>query len=182
RRPHPARVAEVAGAVRPGPPDEAGRRDPLQHPPRWRHRRHGPARQRRSHRDPHAGQHGAVRTEPTGGHAAREEGARADPGRYASRGPEYPGLWAAGDCAAIRDAGTGEFCPPTAQHATRQAATVAHNIAASLRGTPQKAFAFTALGKMGSLGRRSAVAEIFGGKVSGFLAWGLWGWIHMIEL
>ena len=96
--------------------------------------------------------------------------------------PEYPGLWAAGDCAAIRDVGTGEFCPPTAQHATRQAATVAHNIAASLRGTPRKAFAFTALGKMGSLGRRSAVAEIFGVKVSGFLAWWLWRTIYLMKL
>jgi NADH dehydrogenase len=96
--------------------------------------------------------------------------------------PESPGLWAVGDCAAIRDAGSGEFCPPTAQHATRQAAVVAHNIVATLRGTPRKAFAFTALGKMGSLGRRSAVAEIFGMKVSGFLAWWLWRTIYLMKL
>jgi NADH dehydrogenase len=96
--------------------------------------------------------------------------------------PEYPGLWAVGDCAAIRDASTGDFCPPTAQHATRQAVTVAHNIAATLRGTARKAFAFTALGKMGSLGRRSAVAEIFGVKVSGFLAWWLWRTIYLMKL
>jgi NADH dehydrogenase len=96
--------------------------------------------------------------------------------------PEYPGVWAVGDCAAIRDAQSGEFCPPTAQHATRQAATVAHNIAAALRGTPRRAFAFTALGKMGSLGRRSAVADIFGVKVSGFLAWWLWRTIYLMKL
>src|SRR5215475_184580 len=96
--------------------------------------------------------------------------------------PQFPGLWAVGDCAAIRDASTGEFCPPTAQHATRQAAAVAYNIAATLRGTPRKAFAFTALGKMGSLGRRSAVAEIFGVKLSGFLAWWLWRTIYLMKL
>ena len=96
--------------------------------------------------------------------------------------PEYPGLWAVGDCAAIRDARTGDFCPPTAQHATRQAVCVAHNIVASLRGTPRKAFAFTALGKMGALGRRSAVAEIFGVKLSGFLAWWLWRTIYLMKL
>jgi NADH dehydrogenase len=96
--------------------------------------------------------------------------------------PEYPGLWAVGDCAAIRDARTGDFCPPTAQHATREAACAAHNIVASLRGTPRKTFMFTALGKMGSLGRRSAVAEIFGIKVSGFLAWWLWRTIYLMKL
>jgi NADH dehydrogenase len=96
--------------------------------------------------------------------------------------PEHPGLWAVGDCAAIRDARTGEFCPPTAQHATRQAACAAQNIAATLRGAPRKAFSFKALGKMGSLGRRSAVAEIFGVKLSGFVAWWLWRTIYLMKL
>jgi NADH:quinone reductase (non-electrogenic) len=96
--------------------------------------------------------------------------------------PEYPGLWAVGDCAAIRDAQTGDFCPPTAQHATREAVCAAHNIVASIRGTPRKAFMFTALGKMGALGRRSAVAEIFGIKLSGFLAWWLWRTVYLMKL
>ena len=96
--------------------------------------------------------------------------------------PDRPGVWAVGDCAAVRDAKTGELCPPTAQHATRQAVHVARNIAAALRGEPQRTFAFTALGKMGSLGRRSAVAEIFGIKLSGFLAWWLWRTIYLMKL
>jgi NADH dehydrogenase len=96
--------------------------------------------------------------------------------------PEYPGLWAVGDCAAIRDARTGEYCPPTAQHATREAACAARNIVATLRGGRREAFAFTALGKMGSLGRRSAVAEVFGVKLSGFLAWWLWRTIYLLKL
>jgi NADH dehydrogenase len=96
--------------------------------------------------------------------------------------PEVPGLWAVGDCAAIRDAKTGDFCPPTAQHATREATCAAHNIVASIKGTAKKAFMFTALGKMGALGRRSAVAEIFGIKLSGFLAWWLWRTIYLMKL
>ena len=96
--------------------------------------------------------------------------------------PEHPGVWAVGDCAAIRDARTGDVCPPTAQHATRQAACVARNIVATLKGTERGAFSFTALGKMGALGRRSAVAEIFGIKVSGFLAWWLWRTIYLMKL
>jgi NADH dehydrogenase len=95
---------------------------------------------------------------------------------------DYPGVWAVGDCAAIRDARTGEPCPPTAQHATREAQCVARNIVATLRGQPRAAFSFKALGKMGALGRRSAVAEIFGVKVSGFLAWWLWRTIYLMKL
>ena len=95
---------------------------------------------------------------------------------------DYPGVWAVGDCAAIRDARTGEPCPPTAQHATREAQCVARNIVATLRGEPRAAFSFKALGKMGALGRRSAVAEIFGMKVSGFLAWWLWRTIYLMKL
>jgi len=96
--------------------------------------------------------------------------------------PDRPGVWAVGDCAAVPDAKTGGLCPPTAQHATRQATQVARNIVAALRGEPKRAFAFTALGKMGSLGRRSAVAEIFGVKLSGFLAWWLWRTIYLLKL
>src|SRR5262249_55522330 len=76
--------------------------------------------------------------------------------------PDHPGVWAVGDCAWIVDAKTGEASPPTAQHATREARCVAENIAASLRGTVKHTFSFRALGKMGSLGHRSAVAEVFG--------------------
>jgi NADH dehydrogenase len=95
---------------------------------------------------------------------------------------DYPGVWAVGDCAAIRDATTGDLCPPTAQHATREAQCVARNIVATLRGEARRAFAFQALGKMGALGRRSAVAEIFGLKISGILAWWLWRTIYLMKL
>lgn len=101
-------------------------------------------------------------------------------------------VWALGDCASVptRD---GMPCPPTAQHATRQADLVAANIAASLHsdgaGTPTqgarpvlKTFAFKGLGKMGSLGRRNAVAELFGLSISGFLAWFLWRTIYLAKM
>src|SRR5258708_30970872 len=80
----------------------------------------------------------------------------------------YPGVWALCDCAWVVDQETWQPCPPTAQHATRQAACVATNLVATLRGTPKQAFSFQALGKLASLGHRSAVAEVFGFKISGF--------------
>lgn len=96
--------------------------------------------------------------------------------------PDYPGVWALGDCAYIVDSRTGEPCPPTAQHAIREARCVGDNIVASLRGTSKRSFAFNALGKMGALGHRSAVAEVFGVKLSGFLAWWLWRTVYLMKL
>lgn len=90
-------------------------------------------------------------------------------------------LWSLGDCATVPtpDGGT---APPTAQHAIREAAVVANNIAATIRGGPRRTFDFRGLGKMGSLGHRSAVAEILGVKISGFLAWWIWRTIYLMKM
>lgn len=93
----------------------------------------------------------------------------------------YENVWTLGDCAAVPAPKDG-FAPPTAQHATRQAETVAHNIVAKLRGGQSKPFAFAGLGKMGSLGHHSAVAEILGVPISGLIAWFLWRTIYLLKL
>ena len=98
------------------------------------------------------------------------------------RVPGYPGVWALGDCARVPDGVTGQPCPPTAQHAIRQAERCAANIVATLEGQPLRPFAFKALGKLGALGHHSAVAEVFGRKFSGFVAWLLWRSIYLMKL
>jgi NADH dehydrogenase len=95
--------------------------------------------------------------------------------------PGFPGVWSLGDCALVPTPGGG-FSPPTAQHATRQAQVLAHNLVASIRGGPRRQFRFQDLGKMGSLGHRSAVAQILGLKISGAMAWGLWRTIYLMKL
>lgn len=92
--------------------------------------------------------------------------------------PGFPGVWALGDCALTMQV-DGQFSPPTAQHALRQAKTCADNILASMRGKPKKTFTFTGLGKMGSLGRHSAVVEIFGIHLTGLAAWLLWRAVYL---
>jgi NADH dehydrogenase len=91
-------------------------------------------------------------------------------------------VWAVGDCARIANP-DGTVVPPTAQHATRQAEVAAHNILGAIRGsgTP-RVFDFGGLGKMGSLGHHSAVAEILGVKLSGFVAWWLWRTIYLMKM
>ena len=48
------------------------------------------------------------------------------------RVPGVPGLWAAGDCAAVPVSETEEFHPPTAQHGLRQGLIAARNIEAAI--------------------------------------------------
>lgn len=91
-------------------------------------------------------------------------------------------VWAAGDCALVAMGRSGDPAPPTAQHATRQAEVLAHNIVAELRGGAKRTFDFRGLGKMGSLGRRSAVAQVLGIKLSGFAAWWLWRTVYLMKL
>ncbi|HKQ05444.1 MAG TPA: FAD-dependent oxidoreductase [Blastocatellia bacterium] len=92
-----------------------------------------------------------------------------------------PGLYAVGDCGQIPTP-DGAVSPPTAQYATRQAKVAAENILADIRGGAKKTFAFNELGQMGALGHRSAVAQIFGIKISGFLAWWIWRTIYLMKL
>lgn len=95
----------------------------------------------------------------------------------------HPGVWALGDCALVPQGSGSGVCPPTAQHAVRQAKVLGDNIDATLRGKPLKVFDFAGLGKLGSLGHRCAVAEVFGSiKLSGFLAWFLWRTIYWWKL
>jgi NADH:ubiquinone reductase (H+-translocating) len=91
-------------------------------------------------------------------------------------------LWAIGDCALIPDPAGGGFCPPTAQHAIREANVAAHNIVASIRGTERTTFDFKGLGKLGLLGRHTAVAEMFGVKLSGLPAWLVWRAVYWSKL
>ncbi|HKZ81560.1 MAG TPA: FAD-dependent oxidoreductase [Pyrinomonadaceae bacterium] len=90
-------------------------------------------------------------------------------------------IWALGDCALVPLAGGGSS-PPTAQFAIRQARTAAHNIVTAMRGGEKRTFQFKELGKLGALGHRSAVAQMFGVNVSGFLAWFLWRTIYLMKL
>ena len=93
-----------------------------------------------------------------------------------------PGIWALGDCAAIPDGQKGGFHPPTAQHALREAKVVAHNVIASVHGKPKKRFAFSTIGQLATIGRRTGVANILGINFSGFAAWWLWRTIYLSKL
>src|SRR5262252_5819909 len=96
--------------------------------------------------------------------------------------PEYPGVWALGDCAHILDHKTGQPCPPTAQYAVREGMRVAKNIVAAIEGTTPRPFAFADWGMMSALGHRAAVGQVLGIRVSGWPAWVLWRAVYWSKL
>ena len=93
-----------------------------------------------------------------------------------------PGLWAAGDCAAVPILNTEKFHPPTAQHGLREGVVVAKNIEAIVLDRPLKSFRFKMLGQLASIGHHTGVAMVFGIKFSGFIAWWFWRSVYLMKL
>lgn len=90
--------------------------------------------------------------------------------------------WALGDCALIINDFDKKPSPTTGQFAERQGRQAALNLVRILRGEPTKPFSFKALGQLCSIGGYSAVAEIFGMRFSGFLAWFMWRGVYLFKL
>jgi len=96
--------------------------------------------------------------------------------------PGVPGLWALGDCAHIENDWSGLPAPPTAQFATREAKQLAHNLCAAIRGEETQPFRFRPLGALATIGHNKAVAEVFGIRLSGFVAWLLWRGVYLLRV
>lgn len=94
----------------------------------------------------------------------------------------WPGVFALGDCANIPDPRTGKPYPPTAQHAIRESAVAARNVAASLGEGGPVQFIFDTIGQLAVLGHRTAVAEVRGWRFSGFLAFWMWRTVYWLKL
>ena len=91
-------------------------------------------------------------------------------------------VWAIGDCACITNAHDNQPSPPTGQFAERQGTQCATNILRVVRGEPTRPFSFKVLGQLCSIGGHSAVAEMFGLQLSGFIAWFAWRGVYLFKL
>ncbi|TDD69213.1 NAD(P)/FAD-dependent oxidoreductase [Actinomadura rubrisoli] len=81
-------------------------------------------------------------------------------------------VYAAGDNAAVPDlTDTGDFTAPNAQHAVRQAKRLGDNIVADLRGKSRKPYVHAYVGSVAGLGLHKGVANVYGVKLRGILAW-----------
>jgi len=87
-----------------------------------------------------------------------------------------PGVFSAGDCAAVPDLSRikedpNALCGPSAQHAVRQAGVLGKNLVRAVNGQQLKDYEHAYAGSVASLGLYRGVAEIYGIKLRGIVAW-----------
>lgn len=100
-------------------------------------------------------------------------------------GSVVDGAWSAGDCAAVPDlamAEPGALCGPSAQHAVRQAEVLADNIRAVIRGRQPRPYRHRHAGSVASLGLHKGVAQVYGLKLTGVVAWFMHRTYHMSRI
>jgi NADH dehydrogenase len=100
-------------------------------------------------------------------------------------GSVVDGAWSAGDCAAVPDLAMdepGALCGPSAQHAVRQAQVLADNIRAVIRGRQPRPYRHKHAGSVASLGRHKGVAQVYGIKLTGVVAWFMHRTYHMSRI
>lgn len=91
-------------------------------------------------------------------------------------------VYAIGDCALVVTDDNPNGDPQVAQVAMQQAANLASNLKNRLRNKAMTPFKYKDLGNMATIGRKRAVAEIFGVKFSGFFAWLTWLFVHLMSI
>jgi len=100
-------------------------------------------------------------------------------------GAVVEGAWSAGDCAAVPDltaAVPGTLCSPSAQHAVRQARRLADNIVAVLTGRQVVDYKHKHVGSVASLGLHRGVAQVYGVKLRGIVAWFMHRTYHLSRI
>ena len=95
--------------------------------------------------------------------------------------PQYPDIFIIGD-SAHREDKNGIPLPALAPVATQQGKFVGKLLAKDGKRSSGSKFKYTDKGTMATIGRAKAVANIKGLKFSGFFAWFLWSFIHVLGL
>ena len=96
--------------------------------------------------------------------------------------PDFPGVFAIGDCALFLDPQTKRPLPPTAQIAEAQAKVAAKNLKALIKNSEKEKFVFHSKGQMAIIGKRSGIATFLGMNISGFWAWLIWRNVYLSKI
>lgn len=91
--------------------------------------------------------------------------------------PDFPEIFVIGDAACCKGKG-GSTLPGTAPVAIQQGRFIGELIKRGIR----KPFRYVDKGTMATIGHAKAVAVVWGMEISGFIAWVLWGVIHIFYL
>jgi len=102
--------------------------------------------------------------------------------------PGYPHVFAVGDCASLKDA-KGRVVPGVAPAAMQMGRYVGRLLAAEIdakaAGAPapvRTPFVYVDKGAMATIGRSRAVAQVAGIHLTGFIAWIMWLFTHLLFL
>jgi NADH:ubiquinone reductase (H+-translocating) len=95
--------------------------------------------------------------------------------------PGHPAIFVAGDLAAFTHQG-GQQLPGVAQVAKQQGRHAARNVMRRIAQQATESFRYRDPGNMATVGRAHAVADFGWARVSGFLGWLLWIFVHLMFL
>ncbi|MFC4096149.1 NAD(P)/FAD-dependent oxidoreductase [Euzebyella saccharophila] len=94
----------------------------------------------------------------------------------------YPNIFAIGDIAYMETEDYQRGHPQVAQPAIQQGEHLADNLFRILKGQDLKPFSYNDKGTMATVGRNKAVVDLNRMKFSGFLAWFVWMFVHLMAL
>ncbi len=95
--------------------------------------------------------------------------------------PGHPEIYVIGDLAAMADE-KGKPLPGVAPVANQMGAHAAANLRRTIQGEKRKPFHYVDKGSMATIGRRAAIMETAGIRMSGLIAWLAWLFIHIMYL
>ncbi|MGE3491893.1 MAG: NAD(P)/FAD-dependent oxidoreductase [Vicinamibacterales bacterium] len=95
--------------------------------------------------------------------------------------PGHAGVFVAGDLASFTHQ-TGKPLPGVAQVAKQQGTHAARNVARLVRGEATRPFHYIDPGNMATIGRANAIADFGFLRVSGFMGWLVWLFVHILFL
>ena len=96
--------------------------------------------------------------------------------------PEFPGVFVIGDCSLTIDPKTNKPYPPTAQNAEGEARIAAHNLYASTIRKQKQKINYESKGQMAIIGKRTAIASVYGINIHGIIAWWIWRTVYLRKI
>lgn len=95
--------------------------------------------------------------------------------------PGRKNIFVIGDMASIKQE-SGEPVPGVSPAAMQMGTATAKNILADIGGLERKNFRYVDKGTMATIGRSKAIAQVFGLKLKGWIAWMFWLFLHIFFL
>lgn len=95
--------------------------------------------------------------------------------------PQDERVFLIGDAAYLPDQ-NGQALPMVAPVAMQQADLAVKNLQRLMKSEPLLPFKYRDMGSMATIGRNQAVAELFGLRLRGWLAWLVWLFVHLMQL